>query len=104
VGGMEYPGIVFDWWNPKGGAGGMSLFALTVHEIGHSWFPMIVGSNERRDAWMDEGFNTFVDAMAQAAYEHGKFAPKQDGEYAPFTGDPAKDIIKDVFDKPDAPP
>ena len=40
---------------------GKPLFWITAHEIGHSWFPMMVGSNERRDAWMDEGFNTFID-------------------------------------------
>ncbi|MGH8189867.1 MAG: M1 family metallopeptidase [Rhodanobacteraceae bacterium] len=103
AGGMEYPGIVFDWYKAKG----YGLFMLGVHEFGHSWFPMIVGSNERRHAWMDEGFNTFVDALAHAEWgstHDGQYAPKKDGEYAPFTGDPAQDIIKDVFDQPDAPP
>ncbi|HEX7340905.1 MAG TPA: M1 family metallopeptidase [Rhodanobacteraceae bacterium] len=103
AGGMEYPGIVFDSYRAKG----YGLFMLGVHEFGHSWFPMIVGSNERRDAWMDEGFNTFMDVLAHAnwgKHHDGQFAPKKDGEYAPFTGDPARDIIKDVFDKPDAPP
>lgn len=100
AGGMEYPGLVFDWYKAKD----KGLFMLTVHEIGHTWFPMIVGSDERRNAWMDEGMNTFVDVLAQAAYGHGQFAPKQDGEYAPLTGDPAKDIVKQVFDDPNAPP
>jgi hypothetical protein len=103
VGGMEYPGIVFDWWK----AAGKNLFGLTVHEVGHNWFPMIVGSDERRNAFMDEGFNTFVDVMAQAAWgkaHDGQYAPKQDGEYAPLTGDPAKDIVTQVFDAPNAPP
>ncbi|HXE67152.1 MAG TPA: M1 family peptidase, partial [Rhodanobacteraceae bacterium] len=36
AGGMEYPGIVFDWWK----ASGYTLFLLGVHEVGHSWFPM----------------------------------------------------------------
>jgi len=102
AGGMEYPGIVFDDWKSSG----KNLFMLTVHEIGHDWYPMIVGSNERRAAWMDEGFNTFVDALAQADWgkaHNGEFAPKQDGEYAPLTGDPAKDIVTQVFDDPDAP-
>lgn len=103
AGGMEYPGIVFDWYKAKG----YGLFMLGVHEFGHTWFPMIVGSNERRDAWMDEGFNTFVDVLAHEQWgktHDGQFAPKKDGEYAPKTGDPARDIITDVFDKPNAPP
>src|SRR3546814_10780079 len=36
---------------------GKELFWISAHEIGHSWFPMIVGFDERRHAWMDEGFN-----------------------------------------------
>ena len=103
AGGMEYPGIVFDWWKAKD----YGLFMLAVHEFGHTWFPMIVGSNERRDAWMDEGFNTFIDVLAHANWgksHNGQFAPKQDSEYAPLTGDPAKDIISKVFDDPTAPP
>ena len=60
AGGMEYPGIVFDGWHDKAG----ELYWVTAHEIGHNWFPMIVGSNERRYAFMDEGFNTFIDVYA----------------------------------------
>ncbi|HET8551590.1 MAG TPA: M1 family metallopeptidase [Gammaproteobacteria bacterium] len=99
AGGMEYPGIVFDWWK----TGGKGLFGLTTHEVGHAWFPMIVGSNERRDAWMDEGFNTFVDVLAAHAYNHGEFAPKRDSEYAPGGGNPV-DEIQSVLKDPDAPP
>jgi len=54
--GMEYPMMLFcsgdndrDW-----------LFQVTSHEVGHTWFPMMVNTDERRHAWMDEGFNTFM--------------------------------------------
>jgi hypothetical protein len=99
AGGMEYPGITFD--HKK--AAGAGLRMLIAHEIGHTWFPMIVGSNERRDAWMDEGFNTFVDVYEAEAFDGGKFAPKRDAEYAPGKGTPAEQIAEILKDA-DAPP
>jgi hypothetical protein len=54
---------------------------------------MIVGSDERRWAFMDEGFNTFADILAQEAFNKGEFAPKRDGEYAPRGGNPADEIV-----------
>jgi len=89
IGGMEYPGITFD----HHAASGKSLFMLISHEIGHTWYPMIVGSDERRAPFMDEGFNTFIDIYAQQDFNHGEFAPKRDGEYAPGGGNPADEIV-----------
>jgi len=99
AGGMEYPGITFDDKTTTGG----ELHALIAHEIGHSWFPMIVGSNERRDAWMDEGFNTFIDIYEVDHFNRGEFAPKRDSEYAPGTGAPA-DQMATVLSDTSAPP
>lgn len=87
--GMEYPGIVFDGYED----GGKFLFWITAHEIGHTWFPMMVGSNERREAFMDEAFNTFIDVYAQDAFNRGEYAPKRDGEYAPGGGNPVDEIL-----------
>ncbi len=56
VGGMEYPMLVFC----KERKDEQALYFVTIHEIGHTWFPMIVNTDERRYAWMDEGFNTFM--------------------------------------------
>jgi hypothetical protein len=55
-GGMEYPMMTC-----IGGAGRdtASLFGTTLHEIGHMWFPMIVGSNEQAHAWQDEGLTSY---------------------------------------------
>ncbi len=89
VGGMEYPGIVFCWWRMTG----KTLWAVTAHELGHNWFPMIVGSNERQNAWMDEGFNTFIDIYASLQFNHGEYAPKRDGEFDPEAKNPARDIV-----------
>jgi hypothetical protein len=99
AGGMEYPGITFD----DKTAAGSDLHALIAHEIGHSWFPMIVGSDERRDAWMDEGFNTFIDIYEADHFNKGEFAPKRDGEYAPGKGTPGDQMAKVLTDA-DAPP
>ena len=66
VGGMEYPMIVFCGAR----AGGRGLFGVTTHELGHQWFPMIVGSNERLYAWQDEGFNTFINIYSGLAFYH----------------------------------
>ena len=68
-GGMEYPGIVFCNFESKT----ERLWGVTDHEFGHIWFPMIVGSNERLHAWMDEGFNTFINSLSTAAFNNGEY-------------------------------
>ncbi len=68
-GGMEYPGIVFCHMDSKG----YSLWGVTDHEFGHIWFPMIVGSNERLHAWMDEGFNTFINSISEKNFNNGEY-------------------------------
>jgi hypothetical protein len=70
--GMEYPGIIFCLSNLKNGA----LWGDVTHEIGHNWFPMIVGSNERKYMWQDEGFNTFINEYATKMFNNGEYAPK----------------------------
>ncbi len=72
VGGMEYPGIVFCGFKAKGG----SLWSVNDHEFGHTWFPMIVGSNERLYGWMDEGFNTFINTLSTADFNKGEYKRK----------------------------
>ncbi len=90
VGGMEYPMFVMVAYGTGDPA---SIFSTIDHEQGHEWFPMLVGSNERRYAWMDEGFNTYQNAFSnerrtagtnafpgyvdswRAAVENGKQAP-----------------------------
>ncbi len=76
VSGMEYPGIVFCGAKSKG----QGLFGVTDHEFGHTWFPMIVGSNERKYAWMDEGFNTFINDLSSEAFNNGEYSSKQNVE------------------------
>lgn len=68
-GGMEYPGIVFCDLKSKG----EELWGVTDHEFGHGWYPMIVGSNERLFAWMDEGFNTFINGVSSQDFNNGEY-------------------------------
>jgi len=98
AGGMEYPGIVFDGIGDKG----KELYWVTAHEIGHNWFPMIVGSDERAYGWMDEGFNTFIDIYASEDFNKGEFAPKRDAEYAEGGGNPVEEIVP-LLTNPQAP-
>jgi Peptidase family M1 domain len=69
VGGMEYPGLSFCGSDEINGG----LWAVTDHEFGHNWFPMIVGTNERRYAWMDEGFNTFINHYSAKMFNNGEY-------------------------------
>ncbi|HEU0065194.1 MAG TPA: M1 family metallopeptidase [Flavisolibacter sp.] len=85
VGGMEYPGIVFC----SSGSSGGDLWGVTDHEFGHTWFPMIVGSNERKYAWMDEGFNTFINGLSTKNFNKGEYA-----SFSFFQGD---EITKATF-------
>jgi len=78
VGGMEYPGIVFCGYSARGSG----LWGVTDHEFGHIWFPMVVGSNERKYAWMDEGFNTFINDLSTEAFNNGEFYQKQSEDEA----------------------
>ena len=89
VGGMEYPGIVFCGYQ----ASGEGLWGVTDHEFGHTWFPMIVGSNERKHAWMDEGFNTFINGLSTKEFNNGEFA-----NFSYFPGDNANSVFTNDMD------
>ncbi|HEY6059004.1 MAG TPA: M1 family metallopeptidase [Gemmatimonadales bacterium] len=65
--GMEYPMLTFVPSIDKR----EDQFWVLMHEFGHEWFPMTVGSDERRYPWMDEGFNTFIDYGAAEGYFKG---------------------------------
>lgn len=67
IAGMEYPMLTF----VPAGANREELQWVLMHEFGHEWFPMVVGSNERLHPWMDEGFNTFIDTYGQEEYFAG---------------------------------
>jgi len=88
VGGMEYPMICFNGPRPtkdkKTGELTYSsrtkygLISVVIHEVGHNYFPMIVNSDERQWTWMDEGLNSFLQYLAEQAWE--EHYPQSRGE------------------------
>jgi hypothetical protein len=66
-GGMEYPMMtcIGGQWDTLG------LYEVVTHEIGHMWFPMMVGSDEKRFAWMDEGLTQFDQSQSMADFFKG---------------------------------
>ncbi|WP_165730212.1 M1 family metallopeptidase [Polaribacter sp. 20A6] len=73
--GMEYPQICFNPGRPDLADGGYSdrvkyrMIKVTIHEVGHNFFPMIVNSDERQWTWMDEGLNSYMEMLAELAYD-----------------------------------
>lgn len=57
-GGMEYPMGTLITGNRSYG----SLVGVSVHELMHSWYQMMLGTDEARFAWMDEGFTSYASA------------------------------------------
>jgi hypothetical protein len=55
-GGMEFPGVTMSHGDDR-----------LLHETAHQWFPMMVGSDETRFDFMDEGYATFDAAVAGGA-------------------------------------
>ena len=78
ISGMEYPMIAME----NKSADKYDLYNVVTHEIGHMWFPMIVGSNERQHMWQDEGFNTFINYFSEARRfpEKGNYTDRVRGD------------------------
>ena len=74
--GMEYPMICFNFGRPRedgtySDRTKFGMIGVIIHEVGHNYFPMIVNSDERQWAWMDEGLNTFLEYVtSQECYEN----------------------------------
>ena len=87
--GMEYPMICFNFGRPNIDGSysddeKFRMIGVIVHEIGHNFFPMIVNSDERQWAWMDEGINTFVQYIAEQ-----EFGEKYPDIIYPYTNFPS---------------
>ncbi len=95
-GGMEYPGIVFCNYESKN----ERLWGVTDHEFGHIWFPMIVGSNERLHAWMDEGFNTFINSLSTEVFNNGEYKERKSNMHR-MSSVFVNDKLEPIYTSPD---
>ena len=99
VGGMEYPMICFNGPRPTkdkktgeltySSRAKYGLISVVIHEVGHNYFPMIVNSDERQWTWMDEGLNSFLQYLAEQAWEEhypqSRGEPRAIGDYMKST-------------------
>ncbi len=92
-GGMEYPLLVF-----CRGRDSQGLFNVTDHEVGHDWFPMLVNTDERRHAWLDEGLNSFVNHYSLESY-YGEKVHRPD--VPKYRAERYKDDLKAINTPPD---
>jgi hypothetical protein len=72
--GMEYPMICWNFGRPDENGKytdriKFGMLGVIIHEVGHNFFPMIVNSDERQWTWMDEGLNTFMEYLAEIAWD-----------------------------------
>ena len=73
--GMEYPMISFnpgranDDGSYSEGAKNAAILVI-IHEVGHTFFPMIVNSDERQWTWMDEGLNSYLQYLSQELWDN----------------------------------
>ncbi|MCO6497721.1 MAG: M1 family metallopeptidase [Chitinophagaceae bacterium] len=97
IGGMEYPALVFCNMRSKGAG----LWGVTDHEFGHTWFPMIVGSDERKYGWQDEGFNTFINDISTQDFNNGEYVSRRrlgGGSMARFIFGPNSETVMSTPD------
>lgn len=79
-GGMEFPMMTIIGGYDQ--ASDRAMYSVTAHELAHNWVPMVVSTDERRRAWMDEGTTDFNDGNAFADFYPGS----DDGKESEFAG------------------
>jgi len=83
---MNEPGLPSDWFE--------ILDATIAHELAHNWFYGMLGSDERANPWLDEGFTQYMeDRYSDWKYPHGLFKKRK---LLPWTS-PARDFTLDEF-------
>lgn len=65
-GGMEFPMMTL--MGDYNAAGDSALYWVTAHELAHMWVPMMLSTDEKRYAWLDEGTTTFQENQARKEF------------------------------------
>ena len=81
-GGMEYPLATLITGNRPLN----SLAGVAIHEQLHSWYQMILGTNESLYAWMDEGFTSYAEEVVTNELAREGLLPGQNAEENPHDG------------------
>ena len=81
-GGMEY--AMCTLITGKRSYGG--LIGVTAHELAHTWFQFLLASNETKHEWMDEGFTSYISALAMNSLRDDKNPNPLSGSYRSYLG------------------
>uniref|UniRef100_UPI0040485519 M1 family metallopeptidase n=1 Tax=Roseivirga sp. TaxID=1964215 RepID=UPI0040485519 len=104
--GMEYPMICFNFGRPRPDGTyddfiTTRMVSVIVHEVGHNFFPMIVNSDERQWAWMDEGLNSFLEYRTMHRfYEHLPYNSNSPEAIVPYMKG-SKDFMRPIMTNPE---
>ncbi|MFT3681141.1 MAG: M1 family metallopeptidase [Ferruginibacter sp.] len=82
----KYPYPVYSFLHGGGGGTEYPMATLikngsletAIHELCHSWYQMMLGTNENLYGWMDEGFTDYAEAKALAWVRKKTFIPMAD--------------------------
>ncbi|SHE64529.1 Peptidase family M1 [Seinonella peptonophila] len=74
IAGMEYPGLVTSVPKIPTREGEKAAINVVVHELAHQWWYGVVGNNQVKEPWLDEGLTTFSEFlyMQEKMNEHDK--------------------------------
>ena len=62
-----------------------SLVGVTAHEMAHTWFQFLLATNESKHEWMDEGFTSYISALAMNDIMDQKQENPLSGSYRGYT-------------------
>lgn len=100
--GMEYPMICFNHGRADSDGSYSAetkygAISVIIHEIGHNFFPMIVNSDERQWAWMDEGLNSFLQYLTEQEWEENYPSKRGPTQYITEYMAQPKDLLEPIM-------